>query len=87
MGEPSGPGDGLLSAPLVIEYPFNRPTGPVIGAFLVNLAKSFFTQAFPQLWLFFLGGVFVLVTLALPGGVISLLKRRSADEASSGGGK
>ncbi|HPA90685.1 MAG TPA: urea ABC transporter permease subunit UrtC [Quisquiliibacterium sp.] len=61
--------------------------GPVIGAFLVNLAKSFFTQAFPQLWLFFLGGVFVLVTLALPGGVISLLKRRSADEASSGGGK
>ena len=49
--------------------------GPVIGAFLVNLAKSFFTQAFPSLWLFFLGGLFVLVTLFLPRGVAGLLKQ------------
>ena len=57
--------------------------GPVVGAFLVNLAKSFFTQAFPQLWLFFLGGLFVLVTLALPDGVVGLvskLRRRAAGE-------
>jgi len=57
--------------------------GPVVGAFLVNLAKSFFTQAFPQLWLFFLGGLFVLVTLALPDGVVGLiskLRRRTAGE-------
>lgn len=29
--------DGVLEAPLVIEYPFNRTTGPVIGAFLTGL--------------------------------------------------
>ena len=43
MGEPSGPGDGLLSAPLVIEYPFNRTTGPVIGAFLTGLRDGIVT--------------------------------------------
>jgi len=50
-------------------------TGPIVGAALVNLAKSFFTQAFPQLWLFFLGALFVAVTLALPDGVVGLLRR------------
>jgi len=50
--------------------------GPIVGAFLVNLAKSFFTQAFPQLWLFFLGTLFIVVTLALPNGVVGLLRRR-----------
>ena len=32
--------------------------GPVIGAFLVNLAKSWFTVSFPEYWLFFLGTLF-----------------------------
>jgi urea transport system permease protein len=50
--------------------------GPVIGAFLVNGAKSFFTQAFPEFWLFFLGLLFVGVTLFLPQGVVSLFRRR-----------
>jgi urea transport system permease protein len=48
--------------------------GPVIGAFLVNGAKSWFTQAFPEYWLFFLGLLFVLVTLFLPQGVVSLFR-------------
>lgn len=30
----------MLSAPLVIEYPFNRTTGPVIGAFLTGLTAK-----------------------------------------------
>ena len=46
--------------------------GPLIGAFLVNGAKSFFTAAIPEYWLFFLGLLFVLVTLLLPKGVIGL---------------
>ncbi|MBU6273032.1 MAG: urea ABC transporter permease subunit UrtC [Betaproteobacteria bacterium] len=46
--------------------------GPIVGAFLVNLSKSWFTQAFPQLWLFFLGLLFIVVTLALPRGVVGL---------------
>jgi len=50
--------------------------GPVIGAFLVNGAKSWFTMAFPEYWLFFLGLLFVMVTLFLPAGVVGLLRRR-----------
>ena len=44
--------------------------GPVLGAGVVNGAKSFFTQAFPEYWLFFLGLLFILVTLFLPKGVV-----------------
>ena len=50
--------------------------GPILGAFIVNGAKSWFTVAFPEYWLFFLGLMFILVTLLLPQGVIGLLKRR-----------
>ena len=46
--------------------------GPVLGAGLINGAKSFFTQSFPEYWLFFLGLLFILVTLFLPKGVISI---------------
>ena len=54
--------------------------GPVIGAFLVNLSKSWFTVAFPEYWLFFLGLLFVVVTLLLPQGMVGLwqkLRQRS----------
>jgi urea transport system permease protein len=50
--------------------------GPILGAIIVNGAKSWFTVAFPEFWLFFLGLMFVLVTLFLPQGVIGLLRRR-----------
>jgi urea transport system permease protein len=43
--------------------------GAALGAGLVNGAKSFFTQAFPEYWLFFLGLIFILVTLFLPRGI------------------
>jgi urea transport system permease protein len=49
--------------------------GPVVGAFIVNLAKSWFTQTFPEYWLFVLGALFVLVTLYLPDGVVGLWRR------------
>ena len=52
--------------------------GPILGAFLVNGAKSWFTQAVPEYWLFFLGLLFILVTLFLPQGVISLFRRRAS---------
>ena len=42
----------------------------------MNGAKSWFTQAFPEIWLFFLGLLFVVVTLFLPSGVIGLVRRR-----------
>ncbi len=49
--------------------------GPVIGAAVVNLSKSFFTQAFPEYWLFFLGALFVAVTLWLPDGLVGLWRK------------
>jgi len=50
--------------------------GPLLGAAIVNGARSVFTVAFPEYWLFFLGLMFILVTLFLPHGVIGLLRRR-----------
>ncbi len=50
--------------------------GPILGAGLVNGAKSFFTQSFPEYWLFFLGALFVAVTLFLPHGVAGWFERR-----------
>jgi urea transport system permease protein len=52
--------------------------GPIVGAFFVNGAKSWFTAAFPEFWLYFLGALFIAVTLFLPDGVVGLLRRASA---------
>jgi len=49
--------------------------GPVVGAVLVTLAKSWLTTAYPEFWLFFLGFLFILVTLLLPEGVVGLARR------------
>ncbi|MFB5744988.1 urea ABC transporter permease subunit UrtC [Cedecea sp. P7760] len=49
--------------------------GPVLGAGLVNGAKSYFTMAVPEYWQLFLGVIFILVTLFLPRGVIGLLRK------------
>jgi urea transport system permease protein len=46
--------------------------GPILGAFAVNGAKTWFTVAYPELWLYFLGLLFVLVTLFLPRGLAGL---------------
>jgi urea transport system permease protein len=50
--------------------------GAALGAGLVNGAKSFFTQAFPEYWLFFLGLLFIVVTLFLPQGVVGFLNKK-----------
>jgi urea transport system permease protein len=47
--------------------------GAIVGAGIVNGAKSFLTQAFPEVWLYFLGLLFILVTLFLPQGVVGVL--------------
>lgn len=49
--------------------------GACLGALGVNYAKTWFTGAYPDAWLFALGGLFVLVTLLLPRGVAGLFKR------------
>lgn len=49
--------------------------GAALGAVLINLAKTWLTGSFPEVWLFVLGGLFVLVTLAFPKGVIGVTKQ------------
>jgi urea transport system permease protein len=56
--------------------------GPIIGTFSVNGLKSWFTGAFPDLWLYALGLIFILVTLFMPHGILGvagkLLRKREA---------
>ncbi|MEQ9347714.1 MAG: urea ABC transporter permease subunit UrtC [Thalassospira sp.] len=76
--------------------------GAVLGAFIVNYAKTFFTGVMPDFWLFFLGGLFIAVTLFLPKGVIgavpafgspdrqsilTTIRKRIADRRANEGGK
>jgi len=49
--------------------------GPIVGAFFVNGSKSWFTVAFPEFWLFFLGALFIAVTLFLPNGLVGLWRK------------
>lgn len=49
--------------------------GPVIGAGLVNFAKTWFTGALPELWLFALGTLFIVVTIFLPKGIVGLFSQ------------
>ena len=50
--------------------------GAIIGAFAVNGAKTWFTTAYPEAWLFALGALFVLVTLFLPRGLVGIFRRK-----------
>lgn len=48
--------------------------GPIIGAFVVNGAKSALTVHFPEYWLYFLGGLFIAVTLFMPQGLVGVAR-------------
>jgi len=49
--------------------------GPIVGAILVNLGKTWLTGAAPETWLFVLGALFVLSTLAFPKGIIGSIRQ------------
>jgi len=48
--------------------------GAALGAVVVNYAKTYFTGAFPEIWLYALGALFILVTLFLPKGITGLVR-------------
>jgi urea transport system permease protein len=52
--------------------------GPIVGAFLVNGMKSWLTVTAPEFWLYFLGALFIGVTLYMPQGVVGLIQKLSA---------
>ena len=47
--------------------------GAVVGTLLVNWGKTLFSESFPELWLFAMGGLFILVVLAFPRGLAGLV--------------
>jgi urea transport system permease protein len=49
--------------------------GPIVGAVLVNAAKSWLTVAIPEAWLYLLGGLFIVVTLFAPYGIVGLWRQ------------
>jgi urea transport system permease protein len=49
--------------------------GAIIGAVGVNFARSILTNHFPELWPFFLGGLFIAVVLIFPDGLVGLTRR------------
>ena len=50
-------------------------SGAIVGAILVNMAKTWLTGAAPETWLFVLGALFVLTTLVFPRGVVGLFRQ------------
>ena len=48
--------------------------GPVIGAVLVNAAKSGLSESFPVIWQFFLGGLFISAVLLFPAGIMGVIR-------------
>jgi urea transport system permease protein len=50
-------------------------SGAIVGAVLVNMAKTWLTGAAPETWLFVLGALFILTTLVFPRGIVGLLRQ------------
>jgi urea transport system permease protein len=61
--------------------------GPIIGALIVNGAKSWLTVTYPEFWLYFLGALFIGVTLFLPQGVVGLMKKLGSGLSHQSGAK
>jgi len=57
--------------------------GAIIGAFIVNYASTYFTSALPEVWLYALGGLFVISTLYLPKGIVGLISKIKLKGASN----
>jgi urea transport system permease protein len=55
--------------------------GAVLGAVVVNYAKTWFTTALPDVWLYALGAMFVVVTLFLPQGLVGLIGKLRGSRA------
>ena len=50
--------------------------GAVYGALLVNFGKTYFSESFPDLWLFLMAGLFIGVTMAFPAGLAGVWEKK-----------
>ncbi|MGB0571320.1 MAG: urea ABC transporter permease subunit UrtC [Alphaproteobacteria bacterium] len=62
-------------------------SGAILGAFVVNGARTYFTAAAPEIWLFFLGALFIIVTLAMPNGIVGVYKSLRSGELTAAIGR
>jgi len=51
-------------------------SGAILGALLVNFGKSFLSEQFPEVWLFFQGALFLIVVTVLPDGLVGWLQNQ-----------
>ena len=51
--------------------------GAVWGSIIVNWAKTFFSEMFPQLWLLLMGGLFIAVVVFFPNGLAGVIEQYS----------
>jgi urea transport system permease protein len=49
--------------------------GAVYGSLIVNWAKTFFSESFPELWLLFMGGLFIAVVMYFPNGLAGIVDK------------
>jgi len=55
----------------------NSLLGAIYGSLLVNYGKTAFSESFPELWLFLLGGLFILIVMVFPNGLAGIQLRAS----------
>lgn len=53
--------------------------GAILGTLIVNFAKSFLSEKFPEVWLFFQGALFLIVVTVLPGGLVGWVRSQGLD--------
>ncbi|MEG4496298.1 urea ABC transporter permease subunit UrtC [Microcoleus sp. F10-C6] len=58
-------------------------SGAILGALLVNFGKSFLSEQFPEVWLFFQGALFLIVVTVLPDGLVGWLQHQGFDQIRS----
>lgn len=55
--------------------------GAVVGALLIGFLKSYLSETFPEIWLYFLGAIFILVVWVMPNGLAGLKAQWQARKA------
>lgn len=55
-------------------------SGAILGTLLVNFGKSFLSEQFPEVWLFFQGALFLIVVTVLPDGLVGWLQHQGFDQ-------
>ncbi|MEG4806493.1 urea ABC transporter permease subunit UrtC [Microcoleus sp. F8-D3] len=55
-------------------------SGAILGALLVNFGKSFLSEQFPEVWLFFQGALFLIVVTVLPDGLVGWVQNQDFEQ-------